>query len=75
MATPIKVKELAKFCNELVKKGYGEKFCAVTTDEEGNDYRPMYFKPTTDPESIKTMLEYSQSGLRGNDPTKIVLFG
>jgi len=75
MTIPIKVKELAKFCNELVKKGYGEKFCAVTTDEEGNDWRPMWYKPTEDPERVKELMEYSQSGLSGQDPKNFVMFG
>jgi hypothetical protein len=75
MATPLQVKEMYQFCEELMKKGYGDKYCYVTTDEEGNDYRPMWFKPTTNTKQIKSMMEYSMSGLNGHDPRNIVLFG
>lgn len=75
METPLQVKEMYEFCKELMKEGHGDKYCYVTTDEEGNDYRPMWFKPTTDPQAIESMMQYSMSGLKGNDPKKIVMFG
>ena len=49
---PITVKEMYSICKELVEKGHGKKYCYVTTDEEGNDYRPMWFKPTSDPSAV-----------------------
>lgn len=75
MATPLTVDELYTFCKELRKQGHGKKFCGVTTDEEGNDWRPMWFKPTSEPQQVKEMMEYSQSGFGGYNPENIVMFG
>ena len=71
----VTVEEMARFCNELVKKGYGKKYCFVTTDEEGNDYRPMWFQPTSNPVEVRNIMEYSCSGLGNYDPNNIVMFG
>ena len=72
---PLTVEELSTYCNELVKNGHGKKYCFVTTDEEGNDYRPMWFKPTSNPDEIERLMMYSCSGTGNNDPNNIVMFG
>jgi hypothetical protein len=75
MSNPITVKEMLGFCKELVKNGHGDKYCFVTTDEEGNDYRPLWFKPTSNPDEVARLMMYSCSGLGKHDPKKIVMFG
>ena len=69
------VNEMYKFCKELVENGHGKKLCYVSTDEEGNDYRPMWFKPMCDPDEVSKFMLFSCSGIGKHDPKKIVMFG
>jgi len=65
--------------NELAilrQKGMGKKKVYLVTDEEGNDYTPLWFAPMSDPDSVKEFMEGSCSGLsRCSDPGNAVLLG
>ena len=72
----LKVKELYYFLGEEIKKGNGNKDLYVTTDEEGNDYRPMWFAPTSDPKEVERFMRITCSGLRNcKDVKNAVLLG
>lgn len=72
----LKVRELHYFLGEEIKKGNGNKELYVTTDEEGNDYRPMWFAPTSDPKEVEDFMRITCSGLRNcKDPKNAVLLG
>lgn len=75
MAKIIKVKDLYASLGTLVKNGMGEKDLYLVSDDEGNDYRPMYFGATTDTETVKGIMEVSCSGLCNRNPENIVLLG
>ena len=75
MAKIIKVKDLYASLGKLVKKGMGEKDLYLVSDDEGNDYRPMYFGATADTETVKGIMEVSCSGMCGLNPENIVLLG
>lgn len=63
----LKVKDLYRMLCKLMNEGHGEKTLYMMTDEEGNDYRKMWFEPTTDPKEIKKIMESSCSGLSNCD--------
>lgn len=64
---PLKVKELHQMLGDIIKAGGGDKTLYVTTDEEGNDYRKMWFTPLTDADEIKEFLSCTMSGLSNCD--------
>lgn len=68
------VRQLAKFCDALVKKGLGGKHVLITTDDEGNGYHTLFYQFTTDEAEIK---ECAEAGLfhDDNDPNEVVLLG
>lgn len=69
------VEELYAYCAKLIKNGHGKKQCFCTTDDEGNDYRPMVYAPTSNPKEVRQLMQYSCSGIGNNDPNDIVIFG
>lgn len=71
----IKVKDLYASLGKLVKKGMGEKDLYLVSDDEGNDYRPMYFGATADTNVVREIMEVSCSGIGNNNPENIVLLG
>lgn len=48
MATNFTINDLARFVNEELKKGNGEKKILISNDDEGNGYHCLYyaFSPT-----------------------------
>ena len=76
MNTPLTVKELYDALGEIIAEGYGDKHCYVTTDEEGNDYHPMWFSPTYIAKDVKELMQYSCSGFSNCiDPDNAVMLG
>lgn len=76
MADIVKVKQLYAVLGKLIKEGKGDCDLYCMSDEEGNDYYPMWFTPTSDPEKVKSLLESTCSGLMNcKDPNKAVVLG
>lgn len=72
----VTVKQLHAVLGKLIKEGKGDHELYCMTDEEGNDYFPMYFTPTSDPVRVKSILESTCSGLMNcKDVTKAVVLG
>lgn len=42
----ITVKQLAKACEELIRKGQGEKKILISADDEGNEYHELFYEFT-----------------------------
>lgn len=74
---PITVKQLYDALGKIVKAGGGGKSVYVMTDEEGNDYRAMWLLPTTNPQEIEDMMQYSCSGMSNcyDDVNNVILMG
>ena len=43
MDKPLTVKELAKLCQEEIKKGHGDCSIMISDDDEGNGYHYLWF--------------------------------
>ena len=72
----VNVNELHTALGKLIEAGQGKKLCFVTTDEEGNDYRPLWDELMyADPKNVKDIMQYSCSGLSGLNPNNIVMVG
>lgn len=72
----IKVKELYKMLGAEIENGNGDKELYLTTDDEGNDYRPMYFALTSEPGTIKDFMLSTCSGLNNcKDVNNAILLG
>lgn len=73
---PLTVSELHSMLSEIVANGGGNKTLYVSTDEEGNDYHPMWFAPMTNPKDIREFMQYTCSGLSPDvDVENAVLLG
>ena len=70
----IKVKELAMACNDLVKKGYGDKVVLLSSDDEGNEYHTLYYTFLTDEKELEKIKEYGMFH-DGNNPKDVVILG
>ena len=43
MNKPLTVKELAKLCQDEIKKGYGDCSIMISDDDEGNGYHYLWY--------------------------------
>lgn len=68
------VNELLEFCKHEIASGNGDKKIFIATDEEGNEFHPMYYGITSSADDIKA---YHKMGcINGNpNPDEIVLLG
>ena len=57
MYKPITVSVLKKLCNEAVKNGFGNREIYLSTDDEGNFFRPMFYGFTESSEDIRAYLD------------------
>lgn len=64
---PMTVKELYDALGKIIRSGGGGKTIYMATDDEGNDYRKMWYAPMTDPKQIESFMEISCSGLSNCD--------
>ncbi len=74
---PVKLKELVECLKKAVKDGYGDCDVYLISDDEGNDYRPLYYNtPMTEKERVMGFMDMSCSGIGlCYDPEKAVLLG
>lgn len=65
------VKELAKFCNDAVQKGLGEKDIMISSDDEGNDWHYLLYAFTTNPTDISKI--FDMTGVRASEHDVVLL--
>ena len=70
----ITVKELALACNDIIRKGYGDKVILLSNDDEGNGYHTLYYTFLTDKNEIKEIADYGMFH-DGNNPDDVVILG
>ena len=71
---PLTVSQLYNALGKIVANGGKDKTVYVTTDEECNDYRPLWFAPLTDKIEIENVMQSSCSGLNdGVDTANAIL--
>ena len=63
MNKPVTVKQLHAALGEIIKNGGGNKDVYLVTDDEGNDYHPLWFTPMSDPSKVREFMESTCSGL------------
>ena len=70
----VTVRELAAYCNDLIKRGLGDKVVLITSDDEGNEYHTLYYHFSTDADEIK---QIADCGIfhDNNNPEDVVLLG
>lgn len=56
MDRPYTIKELAKLCQDEIKKGHGDRIIMLSNDDEGNGYHYCWYAFTT-PEELNSGLE------------------
>lgn len=54
----ITINELLEACKEQVDKGNGDKFVAISNDDEGNGFHMLFYLFTDDTEFVNSALEY-----------------
>ena len=59
----ITINQLYAALGSAIKAGHGNKKCYLSTDDEGNDYHPMWFTVTTDPAEVENCMACTCSGL------------
>lgn len=59
MSKPLTVKELAKLCQEEIKKGHGDCSIMISDDDEGNGYHYLWYCFST----AEKLLEYGCDAL------------
>ena len=55
-----------------IDNGYKDKTILVATDDEGNDYRHIYYGLTTNPETVKECIENSCCTIKPNNKNIIL---
>lgn len=70
----ITVRELAKACQDMIKRGYGDRTVLIPSDDEGNEYHTLWYSFITNEEEIKMCSEYGMFH-DNNDPSEVVLLG
>lgn len=61
---PVKVKELFESVKKAMDDGKGDYDVYLVTDDEGNDYRPLFWEELlTDTKEVREAMEISCSGL------------
>ena len=77
MENPITLAQLHKTLSILVENGYGKKEVYLMTDEEGNDYRPLYEgQLAIDKGLVKDLMRVSCSGLSNcRNPENAIIIG
>lgn len=70
----ITVNELLKICKGLKDNGFGNKKIYLSSDDEGNDFHPLFYGITFDPDKVK---EYADlcSSIPSDEANNIVLLG
>ena len=43
MTKPITIEQLQKLCDKQTKAGNGKKAVVISSDDEGNEFHPLYF--------------------------------
>ena len=71
----ITVEKLFKFAKKQIEKGNGDKKIHISSDDEGNEYHPLFFSFTDEKQEIKMLLEYSHIDLYDNDIQDIIILG
>lgn len=68
------VRELAKYCNEQIRKGNGDKTILISADDEGNEFHGLYYSFTDELEVLKDL---AGQGLFHDydDPHDVVILG
>ena len=74
---PVKVKELFESLRKVIDEGKGDYDVYLVTDDEGNDYRPLFWEElVTDIKEVQEAMEISCSGLSNcYDISRAVLLG
>lgn len=57
----VTVNRLYEVVKEAIADGLGDKKILIPSDDEGNDYRVMYFDFTVDPEEVRSCVESSSA--------------
>lgn len=73
----VKVKELFESVKKAMEDGKGDYDVYLVTDDEGNDYRPLFWEELlTDTKEVQEAMEISCSGLSNcYDISKAALLG
>ena len=66
------VKELMRECQEQIRKGNGDKFILISSDDEGNSFHTLYYGFTDDEPNLTYMLNYEQDRNHSVDDTVIL---
>lgn len=75
MANIISVKQLAKLIKKQIEKGNGDKKIYISSDDEGNEYHPLFFGFTDEKSDIEMCLECSHTELWDNEVQDIIILG
>ncbi len=77
MERPITLEQLHRNLSILIENGYGKKEVYLLTDEEGNDYRPLYEGQLAfDKNLVKNLMQVSCSGLSiCRNPENAIIIG
>lgn len=67
--TAITVKELAKYCKEVIEKGGGDRKILISADDEGNGYHELFFG-FTGAKSLKDGMSFLPFGVDGEKADK-----
>lgn len=51
------VQELHDRLEEIIKDGHGDKGVWITSDDEGNEYHPLFYLVTDDEEAVRDCVE------------------
>lgn len=69
----ITVKQLLEACEQEVAKGHGNKIVFISSDDEGNDFHPLFYLFTELDE--KNTKEFNEWGRGDLDKDKHILLG
>ena len=68
----ITLKELTHMCIEELKKGNGDKYVLISSDDEGNSFHTLFFGFSTSSEDIEYALEVEHDN---HEPNEVIILG